>query len=48
MNDKQQRKELKSDQNSSPPKDEQLAQHFILRKQDQRNKLQNRQYTLFK
>jgi len=48
MNDEKQCKELKSDQNSSPPKDEQLAQHFILRKQDQWNKLQNRQYTLFK
>jgi len=35
MNDEKQCKELKSDQNSSPPKDEQLAQHFILRKQDQ-------------
>jgi len=48
MNDEKQHKELKSDQNSCPPKDEQLAQHFILWKQGQRNKLQNRQYTLFK
>jgi hypothetical protein len=47
MNEKE-HKELKFVQNSSPSKDEQLAQHFNLWKQDQRNKLQNRQYTLFK
>jgi hypothetical protein len=29
MNDEKQHKELKFDQNSSPSKDEQLAQHFI-------------------
>jgi hypothetical protein len=48
MNDKKQHKELKSKQNSGLPREEQLAQHFFLWKQYQRNKLQNRQYTLFK
>jgi len=47
MNGKKQH-ELKSDQKNSPPTDEQLAHHFILWKQDQRNKLQNRQYSLNK